>query len=92
MWKKVQIAQISLNILAPILRKNSNPSHPLCRFKNLHGIGIDKELQHFCFFLIHQKRKQPFKAVIWVGALQSVVTPPPPWISAHLLSGIRPFN
>ena len=48
MWKKVQIAQISLNILAPIPRKNSNPSHPLCQSKNLHGIG--KELQHFCFF------------------------------------------
>ena len=27
------------------------------------------------FDLIHQQRKQPFKAVIWVPTLQSVATP-----------------
>ena len=27
--KKVQIAQLSLNIIAPITRKDTNPSHPL---------------------------------------------------------------
>ena len=32
---KVQFAQISLNILTPIPRKDSNPSHPMCPLENL---------------------------------------------------------
>ena len=35
MWKKVELAQISLNILAPIPRKDTNPSHPMCPSENL---------------------------------------------------------
>ena len=35
MREKVHIAQISLNILARIPRKDTNPSHSLCPSKNL---------------------------------------------------------
>ena len=35
MWKKVKLTQISLKINAPNLRKDTNPSHPMCPAENL---------------------------------------------------------
>ena len=54
MRKKVQFAQISLNILEHIPRKDPNPSHPLCSSqiaKTLSAYHLSTELQHYCIFI-----------------------------------------
>ena len=87
--KKVKLVHISPNILPPIHRKDTHPSHPLYQFENLttviphvthEEINVCLQIIHkittFLYFLIHKKQKQPYKAVICVRTLQSVVTHP----------------
>ena len=81
--EKVLIAGNSLNILTSIARKDTNPFHPLglCPSKHLTtqlylishtkktmcAYNLSTKIQHYCIFLIHQERKQPYKAVIYDG-------------------------
>ena len=65
MWKRVQFAQISINIIAPIPRIDTNLSHLQCPSENLTyqlylisqiektvcAYNLYTELQHSCIFL-----------------------------------------
>ena len=44
--------------------------------KTMCAYNLPTKIQHSCIFLIHQKRKQPYKAVIYNGL--SGAPPPPP--------------